>query len=39
MGAQERQALWGEPQSINDALEGYEPEYITDAMLGKEEET
>jgi hypothetical protein len=37
MSSQERQASWGEPQDINDALEGYEPKYISDAMLGKHE--
>ena len=37
MSEQEQRALWGEPRNINEALEGYEPNYISDAMLGKRE--
>ncbi len=35
LSPEERRGLWGDPIDPLDAMEGYEPRYISDGMLGK----
>ena len=37
LNAENRKNLWGPPIAVDDALQEFNPEYISDAMLGKTE--